>query len=302
MDLVIILSRKADGTDIKIKLAFHFTISKNPFLLPFEAEKSLQNTFLFKYIKGGSKYSKKGQSNEGQTNFISGWRSWRGNSTCVREQILSLICDTKKKADTKCKQFRWEEQVLISSSVMWKSKGKQMPNACSYEKICLVAKYTFKAISGHTAVCTIVMWLNSSGELLNIYLNFAVGINSTISKLSWSVLMSKREEISNITPWLAMLYSHTEDKVLQECYLSAYTVLFQKITFKRYLLTKSLFCILDIMNFLCLFDVKVSIDYYLSEFWRSNVVQILTFWDGEGKWGHPPATSFTDWVLTPVMT
>ena len=72
MELVIILSRKADGTDIKIKLTFHFTISKHPFLLPFKEEKSLQNAFLFKYLKGENKSFKKWQSNEGKVNFSLG--------------------------------------------------------------------------------------------------------------------------------------------------------------------------------------------------------------------------------------
>lgn len=55
MDLVIILSRKADETDIKIKSTFPFTISKNRFWLPLKEEKSLQNPFIFKYLKGGNK-------------------------------------------------------------------------------------------------------------------------------------------------------------------------------------------------------------------------------------------------------
>jgi len=66
VDLVIILSGKANGTDTKIKLAFHFTISKNPFLLPFKKQKSLQNIFLFKYLKGGKKSFQNGQNNEGK--------------------------------------------------------------------------------------------------------------------------------------------------------------------------------------------------------------------------------------------
>lgn len=65
-----------------------------------------------------------------------------------------------------------------------KLKGKQMSVAYSSKKICLEAKCTSEAICGYTFICKIVMWLNISRELMNIYLNSAVGINSTISKLS----------------------------------------------------------------------------------------------------------------------
>lgn len=64
-----------------------------------------------------------------------------------------------------------------------------------------------------------------------------------------------------------------------------------KNTIKRYLLNKSLFCILVIMNFICLFDGKVSINTYFCECWRWTVQWTLTFQDGEGKWGHSQARS-----------
>lgn len=154
---------------------------------------------------------------------------------------------------------------------MWKLKGKQMPVACIYKKICSEMKCTSEAISRYVAICNIVMRLNSSEELLDIYLYFAVGINSTVWKLTWNVLMSKCEEISNITAQLAMFYSHMEDKVLQECCLSTYTALFLKLLQKDIFSLNHFFLHLGYYIFFCLFIGKVPIGACFCKVWRSNL-------------------------------
>lgn len=68
-----------------------------------------------------------------------------------------------------------------------------------------------------------------------------------------------------------MLYSHIADKeALQEYYLSAHPVLFQKLLQKDIFSLHSFFCILDIINFISLFDGSVSTDGYFRDFWRAN--------------------------------
>lgn len=102
-----------------------------------------------------------------------------GNFMCVKESIFSyFLKQTTGRANIEA--IKWEEQLLISSLAIQKLKGKQMSIAYSSKNIYLEAKCIFEAISGYTFIWNIVI----SGELLNTYLNSAVGINSTIPKLS----------------------------------------------------------------------------------------------------------------------